>query len=599
MDLTTMSVEERATAIAAMSNDDLATALAAANTQASALFALEAATVADADTAEALAAIRLSIETEQSTRAAAVKDAEDRFATAKAAFAVNDGVESSDDEDEDESEDETEAAVETDAEGESGEADAAEADAGSGEAAAPTVTASGAQRISTARKVGAKTKRPAVKSASPVTITAAADVPGFATGKPLTGMEEVAKALMGRVKGFAPFNKQAAQQAHNQSGGTEVLNKFGVASFSVNFDPTMVADGGPGKEYEATKAAIKAHTDAITASMSKDLTLTAAGWCAPSEQTYNYLADYVIDGIKTVPQVSAPRGGLMTTTGPALADTYALDGSDFGFVQTEAQAEAGTVKTCETIICPAFTDHRLDAMGYCWKIPLLTQKAYPELVADALRLSNVLYAHKRNARRLTDILADSTAVSVTGLGATFTDTLEALTIVAVRERRKWNIGENAVMEVTLPTFVKEVFRADVSRRMNQPVGAVTDQQIISEFTARNLSVEFVADLQDLPVLAAGAAVFPGTFEAIIYPAGTFAEATEDVINLSAVYDAASLSVNEYTGVFFEQGVMTLLMGYRSSKMTVPICTAGLVGAAVLDCNASTGNFAGGETPPVV
>ena len=117
----------------------------------------------------------------------------------------------------------------------------------------------------------------------------------------------------------------------------------------------------------------------------------AAGWCAPSEVTYSYISDYVVDGILSLPEVSAPRGGLMMTTGPALAQGTFANVDNFGFTQTEAQAIAGTVKDCEVIECPTFTDHRLDAMGYCWKIPLLTQKAYPELIEDAMRLSGALY----------------------------------------------------------------------------------------------------------------------------------------------------------------------------------------------------------------
>jgi hypothetical protein len=48
-----------------------------------------------------------------------------------------------------------------------------------------------------------------------------------------------------------------------------------------------------------------------------------------------------------------------------------------------------------------------------------------------------------------------------------------------------------------------------------------------------------------------------------------------------VYDAASLSVNEYTGVFFEQGLLTAKVGYGSSLLTIPVNTAGETGAAIM------------------
>lgn len=268
------------------------------------------------------------------------------------------------------------------------------------------------------------------------------------------------------------------------------------------------------------------------------------------------------------------------TTGPVVS-TQGEDLDEFGFVQTEAEAEAGEVKTCETIECPEFEDHRLDAIGYCFKIPLLTQKAYPELITDALRLANVRYAHKVNRRIIGDMAAESTEVNAVPYGASFTDTLEALSIIAVKERRKWNVGRNAVMEVKLPEFVREVFRADMSRRAGLALSDVaTDARIDAEFAARRLAVEYVADWQEL---GGADAAWPGSFQAMIFPAGTFIKAVEDVINLSAVYDAASLSVNEYTGVFFEQGILVAKAGYGSSLVRIPVCTAGSAGANIFAC----------------
>ena len=270
----------------------------------------------------------------------------------------------------------------------------------------------------------------------------------------------------------------------------------------------------------------------------------------------------------------------MLTTGPAKQSSQGAALDDFGFVQTEAQAEARTVKTCETIVCPDFEDHRLDAVGYCIKIPLLTQKAYPELVTDSLRLASVLYAHKVNRRIISDLVSLSDAVTFSGYGSSFTDSLEALSLIAVAERRRWNIGKNAVMEVKAPLFAQEVYRADMSRRNGIAKDSVTDGDIARHFADRGLSVEYVADWQEISV-ESGALILPGAFKVIMYPSGTFIKAVEDVINLSAVYDAASLSVNEYTGVFFEQGILTAKAGYGSSLVTIPINTAGEQGALTL------------------
>lgn len=578
----------------ALDNDALTAALTERKAHATALFATEEPTVAQVNVAEALVASIGKIEAEQAERESVVKDAADRFAAARATFSATDteGVEDEADETEDEAdeadaEDAADEADETDTEDdgseEGGEAVEASADDNEKEEAmtASAVDHTNSQKVkaSTAKTVGRKTKRPAVKATPQVVITASGgDLPNIQMGSELPDMEAVTKALMARTKGFAPWNARAAQASHSQSGGQPVLNKFAVASFDPQFDSALVASGS--NEYAAVRNAINGRNEVLTASMggSPEAVMTAAGWCAPSETIYSYIADYVVDGLSKTPEVKAPRGGLNITTGPERG-SQGTDLDDFGWTQTEAQAEAGTVKTCETIVCPDFEDHRLDAIGYCYKIPILTQKAYPELITDALKFANVLYAHRVNRRVIADKVALSDTRAFAGYGPSFTDALEALSILAVKERRKWSVGENATMTVEVPVWAREVFRADMSRRSGLSLDDVaTDQKIAAHFAARKLDVQYVSDWQEL---TGENIVLNDTFDVLVYPAGTFVKAIEDVISLSAVYDAASLSINEYTGVFFEQGYLLAKVGYGSSVLTIPVNTAGQTGASDL------------------
>lgn len=595
-----LSTEERATQFAGMSNDDLTAALAEGRTEATALFALgDKATVADADTAEALVASIGLIEAEQKARATAATEAAARFAAAKATFSDEPKDEEDDEEKDkpfsvDAPEDEDDEADEADDAEEADEANDAE-DADAGEAvvtAAAAVDHTKAQRLpSAASKVGRKTKRPAVQASSEVIITAAADVQGFANGQRLKGMDEVAKAVQARVKGFSPFNQRSADRARSESNGEPVLNKFGAASFAISDPYALTASSGVQKEHSATKEAVKAHTERVVASMGQrgDAAMTAAmAWCSPSEVVYNWIADFVVDGLLDLPEINAPRGGLMLTEGPQLlqttyADDAAIDG--FGFGGTEAEMEAGYVKTCETIECPEFFDHRLDFDGYCWKIPILTQKTFPELIADAMRVSDVAYAHKMNRRFIADVIAGSTGIDATNaLGASMLDTLEAFTQVAIKERRWWNLGENAVMEVKLPQEARVIFQFDMARRSGLALTDIaTEQKVAAHFAAYNLAVTYLSDFDQRYGAATPTADWPETIRGIMYPVGTFVKAQDDVINLSAVYDAASLSINEYTGVFYEQGVKVIRRGYRSHVIEVPVCTAGRTGANDLSC----------------
>lgn len=627
MDFLTMSTEAQAKHFASLTNEALTEVHASLTKDLTPIMTAAAGsqTIEDVDKAEKMFAARDQIEVVQAARTAEATKAADRFAAMQTKFsgegAINDGVETGEDTDADEDADAEGEGDGDDADAEGDDDDEVDGDveAAKGENPFPekkkkddedddeeketmSAAALGKTRLparksgGTARAAAKSNKRPPAKQSQPgMIITAAADVEGFSSGQRID-MAGLTEATMNRVKGFPKFNASAAKAVHEESGGQSVLRKFGAGRLTGMFpDSTLTAASGPGQEYTAVKDAQAKHLEVVTASIdvakygADQKTLTAAGFCAPSQVSYDYLADYQVWGLAKYPEVPAPRGGLMTTTGPALAETYSPQGEDFGWVLTEAQMEAGVLKTCETILCPEFQDHRLAAIGYCWKIPILTEKGYPELVQDAMRLSTVLWAHKVNALNLNDALALSTAVVASGLGGSFDDTLEALAIIAVKERRKWNLGDNAIMEVRMPTFVKEVFRAELSRRINQPLGSVSDAQIVAEFATRRLAPDFVTDWAEL---AGANPVFPATFPVMVHPAGTFVTSMEDIINLSAVYDAASLVKNEYTGVFFEQARMLYKAGYGSTKFTIPICTAGLVGAPVIDCNASTGNFAG-------
>lgn len=628
MDFLTMSTEDRAKHFASLSNEALAEARTSLTTALAPIMTASAGsqTIEDVEKAKTMFAARDQIETVQTERTTAATKAADDLAAMQKRFSINDGVETGDGEDPEETGEEDPEDPEVDPE-EDPEADPdAEVDpdveAAKGEnpfpakkkkddeedpealsAAARGATRLPARKTSAASKVGKTAKRPPARNeAAPVTITAAADVPDFSTGQRLTGMEQVAQAVLSRVKAMPKFNLAAAKSVHEESGGQSVLRPSGAARFSgMHAGNTLTASSGPGQEHTAVKDAQAKHLEVLKASMdvakygADQEALTAAGFCAPSQVSYDYLASYQVWGLAKYPEVPAPRGGLMTTTGPALDQTFNPQGTDFGWVLTEAQMEAGVLKTCETIVCPDFEDHRLDAIGYCWKIPILTEKGYPELVTDAMRLSTVLWAHKMNALNLNDALALSTAVVASGLGGSFDDTLEALSIIAVKERRKWNLGDKAIMEVKMPTYVLAIFMAEIRRRLNQPLGSVSEAQIVSEFAKYYLTPDFVTDWDEL---TGANPVFPATFPAQIYPAGTFVTSVEDVINLSAVYDAASLVKNEYTGVFYEQARMLYKAGYGATKFTIPVCTAGLVGAPVLDCNPASGNWAGQKTAVV-
>ena len=411
-------------------------------------------------------------------------------------------------------------------------------------------------RVATLAK---KTERPIVESKSRVSITASADVPGFATGSEMD-MDKVSKALINRMKAFS---------APTGDGRSENLLHFGVASFNLDFPEDLTATGVNDLEV---------FNHAASESRLEGNSLTAAGgWCAPSETIYDLCEGETLEGLVSVPEVNVTRGGIRFTRGPSFQDLY----DNVGFSQTEAEAIAGTAKTCVEVDCPPFEEVRLDAVGLCIKAPILTNAAYPELVRRWISGSMVAHQHKVSADVIGRMVAAAGApIAPDGLGSTAADTLGLLENLADHKRQQYRLGLSATLEVVVPFWVKGAIRSDLQTRTGQD-SPVTDQQIRAHFAARNLNVQFVYNWQPL----AGDGTYPATFDALLYPAGAFVKGTADVINLNAVYDAAELAQNIYTALFFEQGLLVAQTCFDADVVTVPVCNAGRTGAADLTCAA--------------
>lgn len=516
--------------------------------------AIESPTDEQIEAAEALADHIEALKSESDGRVTAAAERDERLEALRNRFAEDQAAGEPDpDEDEPDGDDEPE-----------GDDDAEDDKDDKAEAAAEVAAAATTKKASTVKKIAARSSKPKPPAPmnAPVTITAAADVPEIPTGSALPSMEAVGKALVNRMRGFG---------TPAGDGSREELTRYGVATFKLDFDEDMTIDRGSDDLEVLTRATQESRLPGGSL-------VAAGGWCAPSETLYDLCTGETTEGILSLPEVNVARGGIKFTKGPTFADIY----DNVGFDQTEAQAISGTTKTCYEVPCPSWTDVRLDAVGLCIKAPILTNAAYPELINRWLSGAMVAHQHKVNAKVIGKMVTAAGAARVfAGLGATATDSLEALELVALQRRQVFRLGLNASMEVVVPHWVKAAFRADISRRNGiEATNPITDAIIAAEFAARNLNVQYVYDWQNFDTTAE---VYPATYQALVYPAGTFVKGTADVINLSAVYDAASLATNIYTGLFFEEGVLVANMCYDADLVTLPICNAGATGEPVLAC----------------
>lgn len=526
-----------------MDNEALAAFAEERRTSLDELFAVENPTTEQVEQAETLFNEHEAAKAEIAARAEAATAAAEKFASMKARFSEQPGEEEA----------EVEEEVEEDPAPEVEEVPAEEAAA---EPEPARASAKGVQRLAT------KTKRPAAPKQvnGPISITAAANVDGFSTGATLTDTLDVAKAVISKAKGFSP---------PTGDGQTENIQKFGTAMLSLDFPEDLIVDRHGDASEVLDRAADESRLDGGS--------LTAAGgWCAPSETVYDLTQDATTEGMLSLPEVAVRRGGIRFAESPTFADFYANP----GFIQTEAQAIAGTAKTCIEVDCPTFSEVRLDAEGICIKVPILTNAGYPEYVRNFVEGSLVAHQHWINANVIGRLVTAAGAARViTGLGATTTDTLEGLVLLADQTRQKYRLSMNRTLEVVVPFWVRGAIRADLMRRNGLDIEA-TDQQVAAKFRAAKLNVQFVYDWQPLDETAE---VYPATFNALMYPAGTFVKGTADVINLSTIYDAASLQQNIYTGLFTEQGLLVAKRKFHADLVTLPICNAGRSGAADLTC----------------
>ncbi len=413
------------------------------------------------------------------------------------------------------------------------------------------------------QRVAAASRRPVVperQTQGSLVASAAADVPGYSSGADLD-IVGVASALIARTRGFS---------APSGDGKTEDLRRFGVASLRKDFPQDLVASG------LNDDAVLERATD--ESRLPGNSLVASGGWCAPSETLYDFCSGETTEGLVSIPEIQVSRGGIRFTPGVDFTTIY----NSVGFSLTEAQAIAGVDKTCYEVPCPAFTEIRLDAIGLCIKVPILTQAAYPELVSDVIAKALVAHQHKVSNRV---VLAIQTAAGAALVGpdqGSITQSLFAiLELRAATMKQRYRFSLNMSLEVLLPFWVKGAIKSDIAGRTGVDVSMVSDEQVNSLFTMRGFNPQWLYGFQPLPDGAVG---YPATFQVLLYPAGAFVKGTSDVISLNAVYDAASLVENIYTGLFVEEGILIAAKCYDADLLTVPVCIAGRTGAAnVVNC----------------
>lgn len=432
------------------------------------------------------------------------------------------------------------------------------------------------------------------------TIVAAADVPGVPNGAELD-LLGVAKAFLARTAGYAGLK------------GSPVPVQHGVAVIQRDYPAEFVCDGDAGDYEKLLSVANESRLPggsllksaelkrAQLAAQGKDSLVAAAGWCAPSETIYDVCFQGTTDGLADFPEVQARRGGIRSNTGIDWSTIYG-EGTGF-FNLTEAQVAAGSpTKTCLEISCPSFADTRLGVTGLCLTGNILTNRGYPEYVATFVRGALVASAHQINNLQVAAVATGSTAVSLAAQAPWDSDrsvvsqVLGAVEMAVVDLKYRLRLAQSATLEIILPFWILAQMRADLTRRTGTDLAhiSVADSQIASWFAMRGVRPQFIYDWQDAfsdAGVGAGATTavnqLATSLKFILYPAGTWVRAVNDVITLNSIYDSTKLATNQNTHLFTETGWAMIKMCPISRIYTVPICPSGATSdTQTVDCTTS-------------
>jgi hypothetical protein len=431
------------------------------------------------------------------------------------------------------------------------------------------------------------------------TLVAAAGVPNYEAGQPLPTMLDVAKAFEARSYGHSAMAKTGRRTSSPVMYPVAQLVRDYPPEFSVNGDETdyeklmKVMDESRLPGGSLIRSAQLSYEQAKKEHPERDALVAAQGWCAPSETDYDICLQISTDGMLDAPEVQARRGGIRHNTGLEFDTIFGDCTTHTGYFDlTEAQVAAGSpTKTCLEIPCPDFTDDRLGVTGLCLTGNILAIRGYPEFTSTFTRGALAALAHLVNKEQIAEVVSGSTAVTLSGApwatdGSTVSQVLSAVEMAIMDIKYRLRLQQSATLDVVMPFWIGAQMRADWIRRNGGNYAemlTLSDEAINAAFRARGARVQYVYDWQDAfatcsvsgsPGSDTAIQNLPDSLSFLVYPAGTWIRAVNDVITLNSVYDSTLLATNQVTHLFTETGWKMMRMCPISRVYTVDICPSG-------------------------
>ncbi len=432
-----------------------------------------------------------------------------------------------------------------------------------------------------ARRPAQKRKQKAATERSIRDVVFSADSTlGVAEGRGVDFLE-AGSMLQQRLKSFSSSQYEAAQ-----TRGQHLREQAPLLRFRRDVPKELKASATP-------EDVDRAMTIAVDQSRLPGGSLTAAGWCAPSENFYDLCYNESRDGLLSLPEVQVTRGGMNVPVNPTFAELY----SKIGFHFTEQEAIEGRYapgatpgapnvigsKPCYEIECPEWEDYRLEGDGLCITADLLAVRGYPEMLARVTNGALVAHDHKISAGRIAKLIAGSTLVTMTtDTVGTTAPLLAAIELQTEHYRYTQRLSRSTLLEGVFPYWIRGAIRQDLSVRLGMAMFDVTDAMIDAWFRSRGVVAQYVYDWQALDARSATAAItWPATVDFLLYQAGTWVAGVDDIITMDSLYDSTMLGNNKFTALFTEEAWLVAKRCVDSRRVRVPVVSDGTTHAGVL------------------
>jgi len=402
-------------------------------------------------------------------------------------------------------------------------------------------------RRPSASAVSRRTQRPAVTAPSPsVTITAAADVPGYAAGA-ILDLSGVAVAMHDRAR------------------------SLGIRSQRVPV--ARIASPLPADDF--TDGTISRTLSVLDRVTNPSSLVAAGGWCTPSETLFDLFAVESADGLFDLPTIGVSRGGVQVPDFLGFGDA---DGALWTWTEdddVDALESDGPRKACVRIPCPDFTEYRLEAEGLCITHGNLTDRAYPELTSRFVQLAINGHLHRLSTAKLGQVVGDAVAVAADAAPSdTAGEILSAIDLQVADYKSQYAISNSAVLEAVFPAWTREAIRANLAMRAGVDMLAVSDAQITDWFAMRKVRPQFVFGYQRL-FDAAPAEAWPSTLKFLLYTAGAYFAGDGGAIDLGVVRDSTLNAANDFTAAWTEQFYLVGRRGPQAREVEVLLNTTGV------------------------